>query len=82
MSPVGCRSWSSAYSPDLNPQENVWPWIEKELRKREHKTDTFAIFKRKLASAASAYPNSSALVLSMQRRVALCIKYNGDMIKT
>ena len=42
----------------------------------------FAIFKRKLESAASAYPNSSALVLSMQRRVALCIKCNWDMIKT
>ena len=71
-----------AYSPDLNPQENVWPWLEKELRKREHKSDNFATFKRKLTSVVSAYPNASALVLSMHRRMAMCIKQNGDMIKT
>jgi hypothetical protein len=71
-----------AYSPDLNPQENVWPWIEKELRKREHKSDTFATFKRKLLHTASTYPNASALIPSMQRRVAMCIRKEGEMIKT
>ena len=30
-----------AHSPDLNPQENVWGWAEKQLRKHEQHTDTF-----------------------------------------
>ena len=29
------------HSPDLNPQENVWAWAEKELRRKEELTDTF-----------------------------------------
>ena len=36
------------YSPDLNPQENVWAWAEKELRKREQARDTFTTFQRKV----------------------------------
>ena len=34
-----------AHSPDLNPQENVWSWAKKELRRAERKSDTFAVFK-------------------------------------
>ena len=71
-----------AYSPDLNPQENVWPWVEKQLRKQEHKSDSFTDFKRKLTNVAAAYPNASGSVSSMSRRVAMCIEKNGDMIKT
>ena len=52
------------------------------LLKREHKSDTFATFKRKLLHTASKYPNASALIPSMQRRVAMCIRKEGEMIKT
>ena len=33
-----------AYSPDLNPQENVWPWLETKLRESEKETDDFSKF--------------------------------------
>ena len=37
------------YSPDLNPQENVWPWAEKNLRGREKgKSPTFTTFQKQV----------------------------------
>ena len=69
-----------AHSPDLNPQENVWAWAEKELRRTEKKEDTFSTFKRRVAQACKRYPNSSALVPSMSKRFAECIKRKGAMI--
>ena len=82
------REWGLAalpqwppYSPDLNPQENVWPWVEKQLRKKEHKSDTFAKFKQKLLRIATGYPNASGLVASMGKRMAMCIAKNGAAIK-
>ena len=70
-----------ARSPDLNPQENVWPWIEKRLRKRENRADTFPRFKHKLTCVGRMYPNGSGLVRSLERRVAMCIEQGGAMIK-
>ena len=32
------------YSPDLNPQENVWGWVEQALRKKEKRSDAFTGF--------------------------------------
>ena len=32
-----------ASSPDLNPQENVWAWTEKRLRKVEKESDSFTV---------------------------------------
>ena len=46
------------YSPDLNPQENVWAWTEPELRKREKATDTFRDFGTKVVSAVNALSRS------------------------
>ena len=60
-------------SPDLNPQENVWGWGETELRKLEKKRDTFATFEKKVLQAVSAYPGSAKLVLSMAKRIQICL---------
>ncbi len=69
-----------AYSPDLNPQENVWPWIEKRLRKEEARGDTIAVFKRRLTRAAAQYPDADRLVASLAERMQECIKRKGAMI--
>ena len=70
-----------AYSPDLNPQENVWPWLEKELRRQERKSDTFAEFKRRLTRAQAAYPNGIGLIPSMAERVRAVLAAKGAMTK-
>ena len=44
-----------ANSPDLNPQENVWAWAEKKLRKVEQQDDTFSVFKRRIVHVAMQY---------------------------
>jgi hypothetical protein len=70
------------YSPDLNPQENVWALAEPELRKREKNADTFQVFGNKVVSAVNAYPKASKLKLipSVNKRCKLCIEENGAMI--
>ena len=68
-----------AYSPDLNPQENVWPWLGKALRKEEVSTDTFATFRARLTRLASQYPNPEKLIASMPERIAQCERRHGAM---
>jgi hypothetical protein len=36
---VDVLPWWPANSPDLNPIENVWAWMERKLRKRVCRTD-------------------------------------------
>lgn len=71
-----------AYSPDLNPQENVWAWAEPELRKREKNSGTFQDFGNKVVSAVNAYPEASKLKLipSVAKRCQLVIDRSGAMI--
>ena len=69
------------YSPDLNPQENVWSWAEKALRKKEQKSDTFTIFCRKLLRVARRYPSAASLIPSMAKRVQAVLKHGGAMTK-
>lgn len=73
-------SWPH-YSPDLNPQENVWPWVESQLRKSECKTDTFAVFKRRLLQVGKTYPDAAKLIPSMHDRIADCLRGKGAMTK-
>ena len=62
------------------PQENVWAWVEDRLRKVEKKQDTFSVFKRRIVELAKAYPNKEALIPSVAKRVAKCIRRKGANI--
>ena len=70
------------YSPDLNPQENVWAWAEPELRRRKKATDTFQDFGNKVVSAVTAYPVSSRLKLipAVSRRCKQVLVKGGAML--
>ena len=69
------------YSPDLNPQENVWSWAEKALRKDECAKDTFADFSKRVLSASRRYPSAAALIRSMHGRMQEVIRCKGGMTK-
>ena len=40
------------YSPDLNPQENVWPAAESAIRAAEKDGDPFVAFQKRCIKAA------------------------------
>ena len=69
-------NWPSE-SPDLNPQENVWPWIEKRLRNCGELT-SFEKFKRGLVKIAKRYP-AEGLVASTPKRLRECVDLQGGM---
>jgi len=69
------------YSPDLNPQENVWSWVERTLRREEKKADTFADFSRRVLRVAQRYPSADSLIPSMHRRVQEVLKSRGAMTR-
>ena len=71
-------SWPK-YSPDINPQENVWSWVEQALRKEEQRSDTLAVFCRKLLHVAKRYPGAAALIPSMQKRMQEELRCKGGM---
>ena len=73
-------SWPK-YSPDLNPQENVWSWVEQALRREEQKSDTFEVFCRKLLRVWKRYPGAAALIPSMQKRMQEVLRCKGGMTK-
>ena len=64
------------FSPDLNPQENVWSWVEEHLRRAEERSDSFETFCRKMLLVARQYPGGAALIPSMAERTekVLCLK--------
>ena len=67
--------------PDLNPQENVWPWAETRLRKNEKRDDTFKDFGKRCLAAVDAYPAKDKLVASMASRVEKLIAAEGGPIR-
>ena len=69
-----------AHSPDLNPAENLWPAMSKELRRLEQKSDKFADFKRKLLRAARKHCTSEKLVRSMAGRMHDCCRRSGAIL--
>ena len=69
------------YSPDMNPQENVWSWAEKALRREEQKSDTFPTFCRRLLRVARRYPSAKSLIPSMAKRVQAVLQHRGAMTK-
>ena len=74
------RDWPK-YSPDLNPQENVWSWVEEALREAECRSDTFSMFCKKLLRVAKRYPSASALIPSMGQRIQEVLACKGGMTK-
>jgi hypothetical protein len=68
------------YSPDLNPQENVWAWAEPHLRTLEKDRDTFATFQGKCLKAVCAYPSGAKLIPGMAKRCQLLLEGQGKMI--
>ena len=68
------------YSPDLNPQENVWGWAEERLREIEKDSDTFEVFQNRVLDACRAYPFSAKLVGSMAKRMRLLKEKSGASI--
>ena len=70
------------YSPDLNPQENVWPWAENCLRDElEYDArDTFDDFQRNAVLAVKMYESPGKLVPSMSKRIQECLEKKGNMI--
>ena len=74
--------WPS-YSPDLNPQENVWSWAEDRLRELELDSDTFGDFQMKVMRAAGEYPIESGvkLIPAMAKRLKELIEAKGAALK-
>ena len=68
------------YSPDLNPQEHVWPGAEKNLRAASKKRDTFATFQQRCLKAVRDYKGGDKLVGSMAKRMRMVIDLKGAMI--
>ncbi len=68
------------YSPDLNPQENVWAWAEPRLRQLESGSDTFQTFQKNALKAVGQYPAASKLVASMARRCKTVLDLSGGML--
>lgn len=68
------------YSPELNPQENVWAWVEPDLRRTEKDDETFDEFQGNLLATCKRYPASEKLVGSMAKRIRKVIDSQGAMI--
>ena len=68
------------YSPDLNPQENVWPWAENKLRQIEGKSGSFEDFADKCVKAVAAYPEGKKLIPSLAKRMQMCVASKGSTI--
>lgn len=78
---ITCLPGWPKYSPDLNPQENVWSWAEPELRKLESKRDSFSAWQQKCLKAVNSYPSKDKLVGGMAKRVKLLNDNKGSMIR-
>ena len=68
------------YSPDLNPQENVWGWAENKLRELEHSRMTFPGWQQMCLKSVKAYPSKEKLVGAMAKRVAMLLDSKGVML--
>ena len=69
------------HSPEINPQENVWPWAENYQRDElEEDADTFDTFGKNCVKAVKAYPSAHKLVPSMSKRIKQCLERNGGAL--
>ena len=65
------ESWPK-YSPDLNPQENLWALAEVQLRKSERAGDSFEVFKKRVLQACKSYTGAEKLIPSMALGLRRC----------
>lgn len=67
-------------SPDLNPIENLWSWIQAEAHEMACKT--LAEYKQTMQDLPKAVPNSMVhnMINSMPKRIAEVIKLKGEKI--
>ena len=72
------------YSPDINPQENVWKAAEVELRKLEDKgkDESFESFQKLVPKAIKAVPGTAKLLPSLARRMKEVVEAQGAMIRS
>ena len=77
---ITTMSWPK-YSPDFDPQENLWARAEVDLRKAERMADTFDTFKRRVLAACESYPGAEKLIPSMAARIKAVIASGGAMTK-
>ena len=72
------------YSPDINPQENVWKGAEVGLRKLEDEDgdESFEAFQKNVLKAVKSVPGSANLISSMTRRMKEVIEAQGAMIRS
>ena len=72
-----------ANSPELNPQENVWPLAEAHLRNdlEDDSTDTFEDFQANIVYAVQNYISPEKLIPSMAARINECFDGKGAMIR-
>jgi len=68
------------YTPDLNPQENVWAQAEPKLRELESGRDSFEDWQKKVLKAISQYPSPQKLIGSMAKRCQDCLERKGAML--
>ena len=70
-------------SPDLNPIENLWSWMKKQLANRPTPS-SLAILRQdfsKLWCKRTSVAYCRALVKSMPKRMQQVIENNGEMTK-
>ena len=72
------------YSPDLNPQENVWPLAENAIRKAEKDSDTYEDWQKHCLNAVKGYeknPGAKSLISSIAGRLKKVVEKGGAMLK-
>jgi transposase len=74
-------TWPAA-SPDLSWIENVWAWMEREVRKRQNQISTAAQLRAVLEEVRQSIPRSHLVnyVKSMRGRLKRCIENEGGPI--
>ena len=74
---VSMADWPK-YSPDLNPQENVWARAEPLLRANEKGKDTFSTFKQRVLKATMMMVVASVAMLPMMVKLVLIVTSTFD----